>query len=84
MVTTQVETKIIELLKKKKTGPIKGSQVRQQLWIFVNCEIINPTFDGQTKETLTLKPSAFGSKYTVSDEVIKKSECSRSREARLC
>ncbi|PWN44138.1 putative DNA topoisomerase II [Ceraceosorus guamensis] len=73
MVASQVESKIMEALKKnKKNGPVKSQQVRQQLWIFVNCEIVNPTFDGQTKETLTLKPSAFGSKYTVSDELVKK------------
>jgi hypothetical protein len=32
----------------------------------------NPTFDSQTKETLTLKSSAFGSKCELSDEFIKK------------
>ncbi|PWN50958.1 type II DNA topoisomerase [Violaceomyces palustris] len=72
-VADQVVTKLIEAVKKdKKNGPVKPNQVRQQLWVFVNCQIVNPTFDGQTKETLTLKPSAFGSKWTLTDEFAKK------------
>lgn len=36
--------------------------VRNQLFLFVNCLVENPAFDSQTKETLTTKPSAFGSR----------------------
>lgn len=43
---------------------------RQHLWVFVNCLIVNPTFDSQTKETLTLKVSQFGSKFAVSEKTI--------------
>ncbi|PWN25684.1 type II DNA topoisomerase [Jaminaea rosea] len=65
--------KIVEnLTKNKKNGPVKTTQVRQQLWLFVNCQIVNPTFDGQTKEKMTLKPSAFGSKWTLSEEFARK------------
>jgi DNA topoisomerase-2 len=39
--------------------------------VFVNCLIENPTFDTQTKETLTLKTSQFGSKCELSDKIIK-------------
>lgn len=69
----QIVDKVIENVKKnKKNGPVKPHQVSQQLWLFVNCQIVNPTFDGQTKETMTLKPSAFGSKWTLSEEFAKK------------
>ena len=46
---------IIDLIKKKnKTGmQIKPFQVKNHLWLFVNCLIVNPTFDSQTKETMT-------------------------------
>ena len=37
----------------------------------MNALIENPTFDSQTKETLTLKPSQFGSKCELSDKMIK-------------
>ncbi|KAN0060781.1 DNA topoisomerase 2 [Thecaphora frezii] len=72
-VADQVVNRLIDHVKKdKKNGPVKPHQVRQQLWVFVNCQIVNPTFDGQTKETLTLKQSAFGSKWTLTDDFAKK------------
>ncbi|SJX63744.1 probable DNA topoisomerase II [Sporisorium reilianum f. sp. reilianum] len=72
-VADQVISRLIDHVKKdKKTGKVMPNQVRQQLWVFVNCQIVNPTFDGQTKETLTLKQSAFGSKWTLTDEFARK------------
>lgn len=44
------------------------------MWIFVNALIENPAFDSQTKETLTLKSSAFGSKCELSEDFVKKGE----------
>lgn len=43
------------------------------MWIFVNALIENPTFDSQTKETLTLLASKFGSKPVLSEEFFNKS-----------
>lgn len=72
-VEAQIVNRILEHVHKgKKNAGIKANHVRQQLWIFVNCQIVNPTFDSQTKETLTLKPSAFGSKWTISDDFARK------------
>merc|ERR1712025_375217 len=55
---------IIDTIKKKnKTGiNIKPFQIKNHLWLFINCLIVNPTFDSQTKETMTLMPKDFGSK----------------------
>lgn len=72
-VEAQIVQRILDHVSKgKKSAPVKANQVRQQLWIFVNCQIVNPTFDSQTKETLTLKPSAFGSKWTMPDDFARK------------
>lgn len=49
---------------------IKPGHIRNHLWVFVNCLIVNPTFDSQTKETLTTKPVKFGSKCILSDKTI--------------
>ncbi|CAI5992051.1 unnamed protein product [Closterium sp. NIES-64] len=35
---------------------IKPHQVRSQLWVFVNCLVVNPAFDSQTKERLKHAP----------------------------
>jgi DNA topoisomerase-2 len=40
--------------------------------LFVNCLVVNPTFDSQTKEMMTLQMSKFGSKCTFSDLFTKK------------
>lgn len=41
------------------------------MWVFVNCLIVNPTFDSQTKETMTLQSKSFGSKCDLSDKFAK-------------
>ncbi|KAI8592154.1 DNA topoisomerase [Geranomyces variabilis] len=73
-VANQLVTNLIEAVKKKdkKSAPIKPAQAKRQLWVFVNCSIENPAFDSQTKETMTLKQSSFGSKCTISEDFIKK------------
>lgn len=69
-VTDQIVAKLIEIVKKKnKAGVnIKPFQVKNHLWVFVNCLIENPTFDSQTKENMTLQPKSFGSKCQPSDK----------------
>ena len=72
-VTDKIVKSILEKLEKKnKQFTIKPQHVKQHLWIFVNSQIENPTFDSQTKETLTSKPSDFGSSFELSENFIKK------------
>ncbi|KAG4301845.1 hypothetical protein PCANB_002090 [Pneumocystis canis] len=72
-ITDQIVSRLIEAVKKKnKDAPIKSFQVKNHVWIFVNSLIENPTFDSQTKETLTLKQTAFGSKCVLGDDFIKR------------
>lgn len=72
MVTDQIVDRIKEKLEKKdKNLNVKPFQIKGHLWIFVNALVENPAFDSQTKETLTLKQSLFGSKCTLSDRMIK-------------
>lgn len=71
-VADQVIASISELIQKKfKKIEVKNNQIKQHLWIFVNCLIENPCFDSQTKDTMTLKPSAFGSKCSISEKFLK-------------
>jgi len=72
-VTDKIVKAILEKLEKKnKQFTIKPQHVKQHLWIFVNSQIENPTFDSQTKETLTSKPTDFGSSFELSENFIKK------------
>ncbi|KAF4698378.1 DNA topoisomerase 2, partial [Perkinsus olseni] len=45
---------------------------KNHMWLFVNALIENPTFDSQTKETLTLKIAKFGSKCALGEGTMKK------------
>lgn len=59
--------------KKNKAAKVKPAQIANHMWLFVRCLVENPTFDSQTKETLTLQQSKFGGKKpTLSEEFIKK------------
>ncbi|WBW72278.1 DNA topoisomerase II [Schizosaccharomyces osmophilus] len=55
-----------DVQKKNKGAPIRPFQIKNFIRIFVNCQIENPSFDSQTKETLTTKVSNFGSTCTPS------------------
>ncbi|KAH9037042.1 DNA topoisomerase [Lactarius hengduanensis] len=63
---------ITAITKKNKAAAIKIPKIKEHMWIFVNALIENPTFDSQTKETMTLLSSKFGSKPTLSEDFMKK------------
>ncbi|XP_038047883.1 DNA topoisomerase 2-alpha-like isoform X2 [Patiria miniata] len=72
-VAEQVVTKLIDTIKKKNKGgiAIKPFQIKSHVWLFVNCQIENPTFDSQTKENMTLQAKQFGSECKMSDKFYK-------------
>ncbi|KAL7543375.1 hypothetical protein ACHAXR_013102 [Thalassiosira sp. AJA248-18] len=74
-IADQVAKKLQAVLKKKNKGgtEIKPHQIKNHLAIFVNCLVENPTFDSQTKENLTLRPSSFSS-VKLSDKFMKQVE----------
>ncbi|KAJ2343766.1 DNA topoisomerase 2, partial [Coemansia sp. RSA 2618] len=69
-IADQISKNFIAMSKKSKT-PVRPHQVKNNMWLFVNSKIVNPAFDSQTKETLTLRVSAFGSKCEVTDDFMK-------------
>ncbi|KAK1370431.1 DNA topoisomerase 2 [Heracleum sosnowskyi] len=74
-VTNQITNHIISAVNKKnKHVNIKAHAVKNHLWVFVNALIDNPAFDSQTKETLTIRQSSFGSKCDLSGEFLRKVE----------
>jgi len=71
-VMSQVVNHVVEYLETKKKIKVKPGLVRDNLAVFVTSMIENPSFTSQTKETLTTKPSAFGSSPKLSDDTLKK------------
>ncbi|PMD50714.1 putative DNA topoisomerase 2 [Hyaloscypha bicolor E] len=73
-IADQICEKLLEVVKKKnsKGAALKTSQIKNHIFLFVNCLIINPAFTSQTKEQLTTKPKAFGSKCVLTEAFLKK------------
>nr|POE53574.1 dna topoisomerase 2 [Quercus suber] len=71
-IADQICDKLEDIVNKKNKGGVKlkKAQIRNHIFLFVNCLIVNPAFTSQTKEQLTTKPSAFGSKPQVSEKFL--------------
>lgn len=55
-ITNQISNIIKDyILKNNKGIKIRPIDIKNNLFIFLNCKIVNPTFENQTKETLTTK-----------------------------
>lgn len=75
LIADQIAKNLIAAIEKKNSGAkVKPAQIKNHMWIFVNALIENPTFDSQTKETLTLTASKFGTKPVLSEEFMKKGQ----------
>ena len=72
-VADQICDKLMEVVKKKnsKGAALKTNQIRNHIFLFVNCLIVNPAFTSQTKEQLTTKAKQFGSKCVLTDKFLK-------------
>jgi DNA topoisomerase-2 len=68
----QITKKMVAYILKKKKIEVKPSIIKEQLTIFLNSTIVNPSFDSQTKDYLNTPSSKFGSSCTVSDKFIEK------------
>ena len=68
----QITLKIVALIEKKKKIKVTTNSIKEQLFLFVRCDIENPSFDSQSKKCLTTARSLFGSKCVVSDKFIEK------------
>ena len=71
-VLNQVTKKMCQYIKQKKKIDVKPSIVKEQIFIFVNSSIDNPSFDSQTKDYLNTSVTKFGSTCEVSNTTIDK------------
>jgi len=68
----QIIKKLVAYIKKKKKIEVKASTIKEQIMIFVNSVIENPSFDSQTKDYMNTPVAKFGSICEVSDKFIEK------------
>jgi DNA topoisomerase-2 len=70
-ITNQITKNLVEMAAKKKKT-IKPNHLKENMYVFVKCSIVNPAFNSQSKETLTTPISKFGSKCELSDAFMNK------------
>jgi DNA topoisomerase-2 len=68
----QITRKLVEYIEKKKKMKVNPASIKEQLILFLRCDIVNPAFDSQTKDYMNTPSSKFGSTCTVSDQFIEK------------
>jgi len=71
-IVQQITKKMVAYILKKKKVEVKPSIIKEQITIFLNSTIVNPSFDSQTKDYLNTPASKFGSSCVVSDKFIEK------------
>jgi DNA topoisomerase-2 len=67
-----ITKKLVDMTLAKKKKAIKPQHIKDNIFIFVKSTIENPTFDSQTKETLTTLVTKFGSKCELSEKFYEK------------
>lgn len=68
----QIVRKLTDYIEKKKKVKVNPASIREQLILFLRCDIENPAFDSQTKDYMNTPPAKFGSTCTVSDSFVEK------------
>ena len=68
----QIIRKLCDYIEKKKKVKVNSNSIKEQLIIFLRCDIENPAFDSQTKDFMNTPSSKFGSTCSVSDTFIEK------------
>jgi len=71
-ILNQITRKLGEFIEKKKKVKVNPNSIKEQLILFLRCDIENPAFDSQTKDYMNTPSSKFGSKCDVSDKFIEK------------
>ena len=71
-IMNQIIRKLCAYIKLKKKVDVKPNTIKEQLMLFLRCDIENPSFNSQTKDELGTAANSFGSSCTVSDVFIEK------------
>jgi len=71
-VLNQITRKMGDFIEKKKKIKVNPNSIKEQLFLFLRCDIENPAFDSQTKDFMNTPVVKFGSSCTVSDKFIEK------------
>ena len=72
-ILNQIIKKIQTIILKRKKIEVKPTTIKEQLMLFLRCDIENPGFDSQTKDYMNTTSNKFGSRCEPSDNFCEKS-----------
>ena len=68
----QITRKMCDFIEKKKKVKVNPNSIKEQIILFIRCDIENPSFDSQTKDYMNTPVAKFGTSCLVSDTFIEK------------
>lgn len=71
-ITGQITRKLCDYIEKKKKIKVNANSIKEQLILFLRCDVENPSFDSQTKDFMNTPSAKFGSSCSVSETFIEK------------
>lgn len=71
-ILSQIVNQIREFINKKHKVDIKPGQLKNHVFLFISCDIVNSQFDAQTKEKLITESKDFGSTHEIDSKTINK------------
>jgi DNA topoisomerase-2 len=71
-ILNQILRKLGDYIEKSKKIRVNPNSIKEQLFIFLRCDVENPAFDSQTKDCMNTPIAKFGSTCTMSDGFIEK------------
>jgi DNA topoisomerase-2 len=81
-IITQITSKLKKYIENKKKKIVKASSIKEQLILFLRCDILFPSFNSQSKDFLN--NADFGSSCVVSDAFIEMEKLRKLFEASKC
>jgi len=71
-ITNQLISHLRAMIKKKHKVDVKPNDIRNHLYVFIDCMIVNPAFSSQTKEKLITEQRLFKTSHDVTENIAKK------------
>ena len=71
-ILNQIIRNLTDYIEKKKKVKVNPTSIKEQLILFLRCDIENPAFDSQSKDYMNTPSAKFGSKCEVTEKFIEK------------
>ena len=68
----QITRKLVDYIEKKRKVKVNPNSIKEQLILFLRCDIENPAFESQTKDYMSTPSAKFGSKCDITDKFVEK------------